>query len=52
MLNSAYQRDVLLRHALMPVGTLVAAAACYSAIRAGLVYAPPIRFAHELEKGR
>ena len=41
MLNSAYRRDGSLRHALMPVLTLVAAA-CYPAIKDGLVYAPPI----------
>jgi drug/metabolite transporter (DMT)-like permease len=44
MLNNADQTDASLRHALMLVVTLVAAGS-YPAIKAGLVYAPPIRFA-------
>jgi hypothetical protein len=52
MLKSTNQKDVSLRRASIPVVTLVAAAAFYPAIKAGLVYAPPIRFAHDLEERR
>jgi hypothetical protein len=50
MLNRADKTDVSRRHALMLVVTRVAA--CYPAIKPVLVYAPPIRFAHDLEKRR
>jgi hypothetical protein len=49
MLNRANKTDVSRHHALMLVVTRVA---CYPAIKAVLVYAPPIRFAHDLEKRR